>query len=155
MSKERCYWLMKSETDVYPLSQLRKDGKAEWTGVRNYEARNLMRDRMKIGDGVLFYHSNAEPSAIVGLAEVCSLPHADPTQFDTKGEYYDPKSTKEEPRWILVDIKFIEEFKRPVTLHEIKKTKGLQDMALVKRGRLSVQPVTPAEWAIVLKLGGG
>jgi len=151
-SKDRRYWLMKSETDVYPLAQLRKDGSAEWTGVRNYEARNLMRDQMKVGAGVLFYHSNAGPSAVVGLAEVCSAPHPDPTQFDAKSEYFDPKSTKDEPRWILVDIKFIEEFKRPVTLPDIKKTKGLENMGLIKRGRLSVQPVTPAEWDIIVKL---
>jgi predicted RNA-binding protein with PUA-like domain len=134
---------------------LKKDGRTEWTGVRNYEARNLMRDRMKVGDGVLFYHSNAEPSAVVGLAEVCSAPHPDPTQFDPKSEYYDPKSTKDEPRWILVDIKYAEAFKRPVTLAQIKQTKGLENMALIKRGRLSVQPVTHAEWDIIVKLGRG
>ena len=149
------YWLMKSETDTYPIQQLKKDGKTEWTGVRNYEARNLMRDRMRIGDGVLFYHSNAEPSAVVGIAEVCSTPHPDPTQFDAKSDYYDSKSTKAEPRWILVDIKYVETFKRPVTLAEIKTTKGLENMALLKRGRLSVQPVTPAEWEIIVKLGRG
>jgi predicted RNA-binding protein with PUA-like domain len=151
--RQKRYWLMKSETDVYPLEQLRKDGSAEWTGVRNYEARNLMRDEMRIGDGVLFYHSNVEPSQVVGIAEVCSEPHPDPTQFDKKSEYYDPKSTKEQPRWMLVDIKYVEAFERPVTLAQIKTAKGLENMALIRRGRLSVQPVTPEEWEIVLRLG--
>jgi predicted RNA-binding protein with PUA-like domain len=145
---------MKSETETFPIERLEKEGRAEWTEVRNYEARNIMRDKMKTGDGVLFYHSNASPSAVVGTAEVCSGPHPDPTQFDKKSEYYDPKSPKDNPRWILVDIKFVSKFKRPVTLEEIKKTKGLQNMALVKRGRLSVQPVTPDEWKIVTGLGG-
>ncbi|HYG74913.1 MAG TPA: EVE domain-containing protein, partial [Planctomycetota bacterium] len=94
-------------------------------------------------------------SAVVGIAEVCSTPHPDPTQFDAKSDYYDSKSTKAEPRWILVDIKYVETFKRPVTLAEIKTTKGLENMALLKRGRLSVQPVTPAEWEIIVKLGRG
>jgi predicted RNA-binding protein with PUA-like domain len=148
------YWLMKSETEVFPIERLEKEGRAAWTEVRGYEARNNMRDKMKIGDGVLFYHSNANPSAVVGLAEVCSEPHPDETQFDKKSEYYDPKSPKDDPRWICVDIKFVSKFKRIVTLDEIKKTKGLQNMALVKKGRLSVQPVTPEEWKIVTALGG-
>jgi predicted RNA-binding protein with PUA-like domain len=148
------YWLMKSETEVFPIERLEKEGRAEWTEVRGYEARNNMRDKMKIGDGVLFYHSNANPSAVVGLAEVCSEPHPDSTQFDKKSDYYDPKSPKDDPRWICVDIKFVSKFKRIVTLDEIKKTKGLQNMALVKKGRLSVQPVTPEEWKIVTSLGG-
>lgn len=148
------YWLVKSEPDVYPLSKLKKDGKTAWTGVRNYQARNLMRDSMKDGDGVLFYHSNTEPKAVVGTARVAGAPHPDLTQFDCKSEYFDPKSKRENPTWILVDIAFESEFARPVTLDELKATAGLEKMMLTQRGsRLSVQPVTEAEWKIVLKLG--
>ena len=148
------YWLMKSEPDVYPLEQLRADGKTGWTGVRNYQARNFMRDSMTIGDGVLFYLSNADPNAVVGLAEVCSAPLPDPTQFDKKSEYYDPKSKREAPTWMMVEIKFVEAFKSPVTLAELKKTKGLEKMMLTQKGsRLSIQPVTEEEWKIVVALG--
>jgi predicted RNA-binding protein with PUA-like domain len=148
------YWLVKSEPDIYPLEQLRKDGKTGWTGVRNYQARNLMRDSMKPGDGVLFYLSNADPKAVVGLAEVCSAPLPDPTQFDKNSEYYDPKSKRENPTWMMVEIKFVEAFKTAVTLEELKRTPGLEKMMLTQRGsRLSVQPVTPEEWKIVVKMG--
>jgi predicted RNA-binding protein with PUA-like domain len=149
-STDTQYWLVKSEADVYPLEQLRNDGRTAWTAVRNYEARNLMRDKMKVGDGVLFYHSTAKPSAIVGLAEVCSASYPDPTQFDKKSEYYDPKSTQEHPRWMLVDIAYRAHLKQPIPLDQLKEIKGLETMALLKRGRLSVQPVTPEEWKIIL-----
>ncbi len=149
------YWLVKSEPDVYPLSQLRKDGSIGWTGVRNYQARNTMRDLMKLGDGVLFYHSNVAPMAVVGVARVSREGHPDPEQFDPKSEYFDPKSKRENPTWIMVDIEYVKEFNRPVTLDELKSTPGLEKMVLTQRGsRLSVQPVTGEEWKIVLKLGG-
>jgi predicted RNA-binding protein with PUA-like domain len=148
------YWLMKSEPEVYPLAQLRKDGRAGWTCVRNYQARNFMRDDMRIGDGVLFYHSNANPAAAVGLAKVCGGPLPDPTQFDPKDEHFDPKSKRESPTWMMVEVEFVETFKTPVSLAELKQTAGLEKMALTQRGsRLSIQPVTPAEWKIVLALG--
>ncbi|HLX61075.1 MAG TPA: EVE domain-containing protein [Planctomycetota bacterium] len=149
------YWLVKSEPDVYPFSQLKKDGSTGWTGVRNYQARNFMRDSMQPGDGVLFYHSSAEPKAIAGTAKVLRAGVPDPSQFDKNSEYYDAKSSRENPTWVMAEIAFEREFERPVTLEELKKTAGLEKMMVVQRGaRLSVQPVTEAEWRIVLKLGG-
>lgn len=149
------YWLCKSEPENYSFERLKKEGKTAWTGVRNYQARNTMRDLMKPGDGVLFYHSNADPTAVVGIAEVGGASYPDPTQFDAKSEYCDPKATKEKPIWMLVDIKYVRDFKRPVTLEELRGVKGLEKMVLLKKGmRLSIQPVTPAEWEIVTKLGG-
>ena len=146
-------WLVKSEPDVYPLSKLKKDGSTGWTGVRNYQARNTMRDLMKIGDSVLFYHSNADPKAVVGIARVSKTGVADPTQFDPKSEYFDAKSKRDNPTWIMVEIEFVEAFKRPVTLDELKQTPGLEKMVLTQRGsRLSVQPVTEREWNIVVNL---
>src|SRR6185436_4547342 len=143
------FWLVKSEPDVYPLEQLKRDGKTGWSGVRNYQARNFMRDQMKNGDRVLFYLSNAEPPAFVGIAEVCRESHPDPTQFDSKSEYYDAKATKEAPIWFMVEIKFVEAFKRTVSREECKKTKGLEKMSLFRQGRLSVAPVTESEFGIV------
>jgi len=147
------YWLVKSEPDVYPLEQLKKDGHTGWTSVRNYQARNFMRDQMKVGDRVLYYHSNAEPAAFVGIAEVSRASHPDPTQFDAKSEYYDPKSTKDAPTWMMVEIKYVDTFTRAVSRDECKKTKGLEKMSLFKQGRLSVAPVTEAEFEIVCRLG--
>jgi len=149
----RAYWLLKSEPENYSIEQLKKDGTAGWTGVRNYQARNFMRDSMKLGDGVLFYHSNAEPTAIVGLAEVFKESHPDPTQFESRSEYYDAKSKRESPTWMMVEIKFVEILKRPLTLQELKQAKGLETMQLLRKGqRLSVQPVTPDEWKTIVKL---
>ncbi|HYG75452.1 MAG TPA: EVE domain-containing protein [Planctomycetota bacterium] len=149
------FWLVKSEPDDYSFEQLRKDGSIGWTGVRNYQARNYMRDQMKLGDGVLFYHSNAEPPAIMGIAEVSKESHPDPTQFDSKSDYYDAKSKKDSPTWMMVDIKFVEAFKRPLTLPELKKAKGLEKMLLLRKGqRLSVMPVSSEEWKRVLALAG-
>ncbi len=114
----------------------------------------LAPDGMKVGDGVLFYHSSTDPMAVAGIAEVSSAPHADPTQFDAASEFHDPKSKKDAPTWMMVDIRFVEEFKHPVTLAELKKTKGLEKMVLTQRGsRLSVQPVRPEEWQIIVALG--
>ena len=149
------YWLVKSEPDVYPLAQLKQDKSTGWTGVRNYQARNFMRDSMRIGDGVLFYHSNAEPKAIAGIAKVSSAPMPDPTQFDPASEFHDPKSKPGNPPWIMIEIQFEKEFAHPLTLEELKRTPGLEKMMLTQRGsRLSVQPVTEAEWGIVLRLAG-
>ena len=149
------YWLVKSEPDVYPFSQLKKDGKTEWTGVRNYQARNFMRDSMKPGDGVLFYHSSSDPKVVVGTAKVTRVGIPDATQFDKKSDYYDPKSPRDNPTWITVEIAYDKDFKRAVTLDELKSTAGLDKMRLTQRGsRLSVQPVTEGEWEIVTRLGG-
>lgn len=149
------YWLVKSELEDYPFAQFMKDGRTGWTGVRNYQARNFMRDQMKAGDQVLFYHSNAEPSAVMGIAEVVKESHPDPTQFDPKSDYYDKKATSENPVWMMVELKFVEEFKHPVTRDELKNAKGLEKMVLFKQGRLSVVPVAADEWKIIVKLGRG
>ncbi|WP_346660285.1 EVE domain-containing protein [Nannocystis pusilla] len=149
------HWLMKSEPDVFSIDDLQRMGKTAWEGVRNYTARNSMRDDMKIGDLVIFYHSSVEPAGAVGLARVCSAPYPDPTQFDDKSEYFDPKSTREAPRWILVDVEFVEKWGRMVTLAELKADKALKDMLVVQKGqRLSVQAVADKHFERVLKKAG-
>jgi predicted RNA-binding protein with PUA-like domain len=149
----RQYWLVKSEPDVFSFDDLMASPKktTSWNGVRNFTARNNLQ-AMKKGDLVFFYHSNAKPSAVAGIAEVAREAYPDPTAFDTKDEYYDPKSKREDPTWFMVDIRGVEALKRPVSLDEIKKTKSLEKMALVRLGRLSVQPVTQKEWETVLRL---
>ncbi|NNF25767.1 MAG: EVE domain-containing protein [Gemmatimonadetes bacterium] len=148
----RQYWLMKSEPYVYSIDDLERDGTTFWDGVRNYSARNLMRDKMKIGDRVLYYHSNANPPGVVGIAEVVKESYPDHTQFDEKSKYHDPKSTEEKPRWFMVDIAFVEKLPRAVTLPEIKDTAALAEMVLVNRSRLSVQPVKKSEYDLILKM---
>lgn len=151
----RRHWLMKSEPEAFSIDDL-EGAKAQttfWDGIRNYQARNLLRDEIKAGDLVLFYHSNANPSAVVGTAEVIGQAKPDPTQWDAKSDKHDPASTRENPRWYGVDLRFHGRFKRPVSLEEIKNTKGLEEMVLVKRSRLSVQPVTEAEFKLIVKLG--
>ena len=152
---ERRYWLVKSEPNTYSFSDLQRedDRTAEWDGVRNYQARNTMRDDMKDGDGVLFYHSNVKPMAVVGTATVVGEGYPDDTAWDPSSEHPDPKSTPDKPIWYMVDIKAESEFAKPVTLEEIKQTPGLEKMALVNRSRLSVQPVRPEEWRIIVDLG--
>jgi len=149
----RQYWLMKSEEDVYSIRDLEKDGTTWWEGVRNYEARNLMRDKMKIGDDVLFYHSNAKPPGVAGLARITKGAYPDHFAFDKKNPYYDPKSDPENPRWLMVDVEFIEAFPEIVALNDIKARLELAEMVLVKRARLSVQPVTRAEFQVIRKMG--
>jgi predicted RNA-binding protein with PUA-like domain len=149
------YWLMKSEPHVYSIDDLARDGSTHWDGVRNYQARNFMRDEMKQGDRVLYYHSNTKPTAIVGTAEVVRESYPDFTAFDSKSNYHDPKSNPNSPRWFMVDIAFLEKFPHPVTLEEVKKHSSLQDMVLVKSGRLSVQPVKPEEYEVIVQLGQG
>lgn len=148
------YWLMKSEPDEFSIDDLKRVGTEPWTGVRNYQARNFMRDDMRPGDGVLFYHSNATPPGIAGVAKVAGKPYPDPTQFNPESDYYDPKSSQENPRWQLVDIRFERKFKRLITLDEIKQhAEALGDFALLRRGnRLSVLPVEKAQWNYLLKL---
>ncbi len=151
MSKR--YWLLKSEPGAYSYDDLVEDDVAEWDGVRNYQARNYLRDEIKEGDGVLFYHSNVKPMAIVGTAIVVRSGYPDHTAWDSSSEHPDPKSTPDKPIWYMVDIKADNRFPRPVTLDEIKQTPELSDMMLVKSGRLSVQPVGREEWNTILKMG--
>jgi predicted RNA-binding protein with PUA-like domain len=154
--RARQYWLIKSEPDVYSIDDLARDGKTAWDGVRNYQARNSMRDDMAIGDLVLFYHSNAKPPGVAGVARVCTEPYPDATQFDPKSKYYDASATKEEPRWQLVDVEHVEKIDPIVSLDTLKANAGpLDGMMAIKRGvRFSVQPVDKAHFAHVLKLGG-
>lgn len=148
------YWLIKSEADCYSIDDLAKDKTAAWTGIRNYQARNFMRDQMKPGDLCLFYHSSAEPSSVAGVAEVCSAPHADETAFDKKDEHYDPKSSRENPTWMCVDVTFVEKFDQPVTLHRIKIDPKLAGIAVAQKGsRLSIQPVSKTHFEYIVKLG--
>jgi predicted RNA-binding protein with PUA-like domain len=150
------YWLMKSEPECYSIDDLREaGGPAMWEGCRNYTVRNFFRDDMKIGDLAFFYHSNADPSGIVGSMEIVSEPYPDPTQFDPDSEYYDPKSPRDNPRWLLRDVKFREKYERVVSLAELKQTPGLEEMLVCRKGqRLSVMPVTEQEWHIVESLPG-
>ena len=151
----RGHWLCKTEPDVYSIDDLERDGTTGWEGVRNYQARNFMRDGMKPGDRVLVYHSNAEPAGVVGVAEVHGPPRADPTQFDPKSEYHDPGSVREEPRWILRDLRFVRRLPRTVTLEELRAEPALRAMAALRKGnRLSVTPVTAEEFDAVVRLAG-
>ena len=145
---------MKSEPDEFSIDNLAAAPKKStpWFGVRNYVARNFMRDTMRIGDGVLFYHSSCEVPGIYGLAEVSSTPHPDETQFQKKSPYYDPKAKKEEPRWMLVDVKYVRKT-RALSLDELRTCPELADMIVLKRGnRLSITPVSRAEWEFITKL---
>jgi predicted RNA-binding protein with PUA-like domain len=147
------FWLMKSEPDMFSIDDLKKKKKSGWDGVRNYQARNYMRDNMQLGDMILFYHSSCEVPGVAGLAKVSKLSHPDPSQFDSKSDYYDPKATKEVPRWFMVEVEFVERFDKVITLSEIKETKGLEKMPLVQKGsRLSINPVTANEFKIISAL---
>ena len=148
------FWLVKSEPDAYSIDDLERDGTEPWDGIRNYSARNYMRDEMAVGDLVLFYHSNAKPPGVVGVAKVASESYADPTQFDKKSKYHDPKSTKEAPRWMLVDLQFVEKVPTMVSLEDCKADPMLEGMVLTQRSRLSVQPVERKHFAHILKLAG-
>lgn len=149
------YWLMKSEPDCYSIDDLEREGVNMWEGCRNYVVRNYFRDTMQIGDKAFFHHSNSKPSGIVGTMEIVSEPYPDPTQFDPSSDYYDPKSPRDNPRWILRDVKFLSKFKRIVSLAELREIPGLEEMLVNRKGqRLSVMPVTEAEWAIVNGLKG-
>jgi len=147
------YWLMKSEPNTYSIDDLARDGRTHWDGVRNYQARNFMRDQMKVGDEVLFYHSNAEPPGVVGIARVVREGYPDHTARDPKSKYFDPKASDEAPRWFMVDVEFVEKFGEIVPLDTLKATPGLENMLVTKKSRLSVQPVTESEFEIVRRLG--
>lgn len=148
----RC-WLMKSEPDTFGIEHLSRVGTEPWSGVRNYQARNYMRDDMRIGDTVLFYHSSCKVPGIYGLATVASLSYPDPTQFDTKSEYVDIKATKEKPIWYLVDVSYVRTLQKPLTLAEIRANKELSTMMILEPGsRLSITPVTKSEYDVIQKL---
>jgi len=152
----RRFWLLKSDPETFGLTHLEKSPKKTtmWDGVRNYQARNSLRDDFRVGDGVLFYHSQIQPPAVVATATVVRASYPDPTQFDRRSPAFDPKASKDEPRWFAVDIRLDREFTRPVTLTELREVRGLNKMVLLQKGsRLSVQPVTAGEWRIVTRLG--
>ena len=152
--RPRHYWLMKSEPGVYGVDDLERDGWTHWDGVRNFKARNYMKE-MEIGDGVLFYHSNAKPPGIAGVARVCRTAYPDFTQFDPDSHYHDPRATKEKPWWYMVDIEFVARFPEEIPLPVLRTLPEIAGMSLLKRGqRLSVQRVTPEEWAFLLEFGG-
>jgi len=145
---------MKTEPDVYSIDDLARDGVGTWEGVRSYQARNFMR-AMKLGDLVLFYHSNATPPGVIGVMRICKEAYPDPTQFDATSEYYDPKSKVEEPRWDRIEGEFVEKFSRLVSLDQLKEDPACSEMLVIRRGqRLSVQPVEKKDFQRVLKLGG-
>ncbi|MDO5091370.1 MAG: EVE domain-containing protein [Cardiobacteriaceae bacterium] len=151
------YWLMKSEPDVFSLEDLRaRPGQTEpWDGVRNYQARNFMRE-MQVGDRVFFYHSNASPPGIAGMAEIAGAARPDPTQFDPQSKYFDAKSTAEKPRWDLVDVRFVRAFPALIPLETLKNMAELAEMPLVRKGsRLSVMPVAAEHWQIIMELVDG
>ena len=146
------FWLMKSEPDAYSIDQFAKDKKTLWGGVRNYLARNLMTDSMKPGDRFFFYHSNAEPTAIVGLGEIVRTGVPDPSAFDKKSEYFDPKSKKDDPTWTCAEVKFIKKFSEPLTLARLREFPELSSLPLLARGqRLSVQQVSAKDFAFILE----
>jgi predicted RNA-binding protein with PUA-like domain len=147
---------MKSEPEAYGIDNLEREGVNMWEGCRSYQVRNYFRDSMAVGDKAFFYHSNCDPAGIVGVMEIVSEAYPDPTQFDPQSRYFDPKSPKEEPRWLVRDVKFLRKFDRTISLAELKATPGLEDMAVCRKGqRLSVLPVTEGEWAIVMRLAEG
>jgi predicted RNA-binding protein with PUA-like domain len=154
MTARKHYWLMKSEPEDFGIDDLRRVGTEPWSGVRNFQARNFMR-AMNVGDGVLFYHSSTAVPGIYGVAEVASAAYPDPTQFNPKSKYFDEKSSREHPRWSLVDVHYVRTLAHPVTLETIREhAEALgEDFALIRRGtRLSVLPVTPAQWKLLLSL---
>ena len=145
------YWLMKSEPDVFSIDDLKRVRVEPWDGIRNYQARNFMRDEMRIGDQAFFYHSNFDEPGIVGIMKVASKPYPDHTQFEPDSRYHDPKSDPDNPRWILVDVRFVRKLKRTVTLAEMRREPELEGMRLLMRGnRLSVMPVDKAHWDHIL-----
>ena len=153
----RRYWLLKSDPDTFSWEDLEKALRKTtcWDGVRSYQARNYLRDDVKAGDGVLFYHSRSKPPAVVGTARVVRAGYPDPSQFHRESAHHDPGSDPLNPPWYAVDIRLEEGFTRSTTIDEMRRTRGLQNMVLFRKGRLSVQPVTPEEWKIIVKMGKG
>ncbi len=154
MARARRYWLMKCEPEAYSIDDLERDGSTCWEGVRNFQARNYLRDDFAVGDGVLFYASNSVPSGVAGLAEVSRSAYPDSFAFEAKHDYFDPKSDPENPTWFMVDVRFVEKFAEIVPLEALKTTPGLEEMMVIRKGmRLSIQPVAKSEFEIVKKLG--
>jgi len=147
------YWLLKTEPRSYSIDDLERDGHTTWEGVRNYQARNFIRDDMKVGDGVLFYHSSAKPPGVAGLARISRAAYPDPTARDSKSHYYDAKASDEDPRWFMVEIEFVDKFPELIPLSTIRDAPGLEEMLLNKKSRLSVQPVAKAEFELVKGMG--
>ena len=144
------YWLMKSDVEDYSIDDLKRDKKTAWVGVRNYLARNYMRDQMRVGDLAFFYHSIADPSGIAGIAKVASRPYPDPTQFEKKSTYYEPKAIKAKPIWYLIDITFVKKFETFISLEQLKQDIRLDGMVVTRKGdRLSVQPVSEKHFEII------
>ncbi len=154
MAPNRTCWLMKSEPDVFSIDDLERLGRAPWDGVRNYQARNFMRDDMRLGDLVLFYHSNAAPPGVAGVARICREAYPDHTAWDPESTYYDPRSTPEHPVWLMVDVEWVETFSHFVSLNELKHDKELTGLMVTRRGvRLSVQPVKPSHFRRIRAMG--
>lgn len=148
------YWLMKSEPDAYSIDDLEREGKTAWEGVRNYQSRNFMRDSMRVGDGVLFYHSSVEPIGVAGVGRVASPSYPDRSALDPKSQYFEPKATPDNPIWMLVDVAFVERFAQVVKLEELKADPSLERLMVCKRGaRLSIQPVSPEHFRRIVALG--
>ncbi|MDN5882767.1 MAG: EVE domain-containing protein [Nitrosospira sp.] len=153
MSKRMQYWLMKSEPDAYGIDDLKRFKVDHWDGIRNYQARNYMRDGMKQGDQAFFYHSSCDEPGIVGLMEIAREAYPDHTAFDPTDHHFDPKSDPNQPRWLMVDVRFLRRLKRTISLRELKTYKTLANMKLVQKGsRLSIMPLTKREWDFILKL---
>ena len=151
------YWLFKSEPDAFSIDDLKamKGRRDHWDGIRNYQARNLMRDEMKKGDLGFFYHSSCKVPGVVGVVEVVKEAYPDHTAHNPKEKYYDPKSSEENPRWFMVDVKFKQKFKEIITLESLRQVNALSDMVLLRKGsRLSIQPVNKKEWNVILKMSG-
>lgn len=147
------YWLMKSEPDAFSIDDLKAVKVEPWDGIRNYQARNFMRDQMKVGDPIFFYHSSCAEPGIVGTMKVASKPYPDPTAFDPDNKYFDPKSDPDNPRWMLVDVRFVKKLKKPITLAELRQIPALADMQLLRKGnRLSVMPVEEEHWQVIQQL---
>jgi predicted RNA-binding protein with PUA-like domain len=145
------YWLMKSEPDAFSIDSLAKEKISPWDGVRNYQARNMLRDEMKVGDGVLFYHSNCTPPGIAGIAKIVRAGYPDYSAFDAKSAYFDPTSNEEKPRWYRVDVAFVKKFNRVLSLQELREIPDLENMQVLRKGnRLSITPVTEKEWQIIV-----
>ncbi len=148
------YWLLKTEPETYSIDDLARDQRTCWDGVRNYQARNYLRDEMKIGDLVLIHHSNADPPGVAGVAEVVKSAYPDHTALDRKNDHYDPRATKENPIWMMVDVEFVEKFHQVVTMDAMMQARGLDGMLVLKRGqRLSVMPVEPRHFELVSSMG--
>jgi len=148
------YWLMKSEPGCYSIDNLKDDNETNWEGVRNFQARNFMRDEMKVGDFGLFYHSNAKPSGVYGMFQIVKTKVPDFTALDPTSQYYDPKASQENPIWFMVDVEFREKFQIPVSIEILKNSKGLENLATLQKGsRLSITPVSKNEFEVIINLG--